>query len=32
VAPADLDHAQGQKVPTTPIGAALDLLRCFEEN
>ncbi len=32
VAPADLDHAPGQKVPASPIGAALDLLRRFEEN
>ena len=33
VAPADLDldHAPGQKVPASPIGAALDLLRRFEE-
>ncbi len=32
VAPVDLDHAPGQKVPASPIGAALDLLRRFEEN
>ncbi len=32
VAPADLDHAPGQKVPASPIAAALDLLRSFEEN
>ena len=32
VAPADLDGAPGQKVPASPIGAALDLLRRFEEN
>ncbi len=32
VAPVDLDHASGQKVPDSPIGAALDLLRSFEEN
>ena len=32
VAPAGLDHAPGQKVPSSPIGAALDLLRGFEEN
>ncbi len=32
VAPADLDHAPGQKVPASPIGAALDLVRLFEEN
>ncbi len=32
VAPASLDHAPGQKVPSSPIGAALDLLRRFEEN
>ncbi len=31
VAPADLDQAPGQKVPASPIGAALDLLRRFEE-
>ncbi len=29
VAPVDLDHALGQKVPASPIGAALDLLRSF---
>ncbi len=32
VAPVDLDHAPGQKVPASPIGAALDLLRRFEKN
>ncbi len=32
VAPVDLDHAPGQKVPASPIGAALDLLRHFDEN
>ncbi len=32
VAPAGLDHAPGQKVPASPIGAALDLVRLFEEN
>ena len=32
VAPVDLDYAPGQKVPASPIGAALDLLRRFEEN
>ncbi len=32
VAPVDLDRAPGQKVPASPIGAALDLLRRFEEN
>ena len=32
VAPADLDHAPGQKVPASPIGAVLDLLRSFDEN
>ncbi len=32
VAPASLDHAPGQKVPASPIGAALDLLRRFDEN
>jgi hypothetical protein len=31
-APVDLDHAPGQKVPASPIGAALDLLRHFVEN
>ncbi len=30
VAPADLDLAPGQKVPASPIGAALDLLCEFE--
>ncbi len=32
VAPVDLDHAPGQKLPASPIGAALDLLRRFDEN
>ncbi len=32
VVPAELDHAPGQKVPASPIGAALDLLQGFEEN
>ena len=32
VAPVDLDHAPGQMVPASPIGAALDLLRRFDEN
>jgi hypothetical protein len=32
VAPAGLDHAPVQKVPASPIGAALDLLRRFEKN
>ena len=32
VAPVELDHVPGQKVPASPIGAALDLLRRFEEN
>ena len=32
VAPADLEQAPGQKVPASPIGAALDLLRRFEGN
>ena len=32
VAPADLDHAPVQNVPASPIGAALDLLRGFDEN
>ncbi len=30
VAPVDLDHAPGQKVPASPIGAALDLVSAFE--
>ena len=30
VAPAELDHAPGQKVPASPIGAALDLVVLFE--
>ena len=30
VAPVDLDHASGQKVPASPIGAALDLITAFE--
>ena len=32
VAPADLDRVPGRKVPASPIGAALDLLRRFDEN
>ncbi len=32
VAPVDLDHATVQKVPASPIGAALELLRHFEGN
>ncbi len=32
VAPTELDHAPGQKVPASPIGAVLDLLRSFDEN
>ncbi len=32
VVPAELDHAPGQKVPASLIGAALDLLQGFEEN
>ncbi len=32
VAPVDLDHAPGQKVPSSPNCAALDLLRRFGEN
>ncbi len=32
VAPVDLDHGPVQKVPASPIAAALDLLRSFEEN
>ncbi len=32
VVPVDLDQASRQKVPASPIGAALDLLRRFEEN
>ena len=32
VAPADLDGLQPGRVPASPIGAALDLLRRFEEN
>ncbi len=28
--PAELDHAQGRKVPASPIGAALDLITAFE--
>ena len=32
VAPVELDHAPGQKVPASPIGTALDLLQRFEEN
>ena len=30
VAPVELDHAPGQKVPASPIGAALDLVSSFE--
>ncbi len=30
VAPAELDRAPGQKVPASPIGAALDLVSSFE--
>ena len=30
VRPADLDHTAGQKVPASPIGAALDLVSSFE--
>ncbi len=30
VRPADLDRTPGQKVPASPIGAALDLLCSFE--
>ena len=30
VAPVDLDNAPGQKVPASPIGAALDLVSSFE--
>ena len=32
VAPVDLDYGPGQKVPASPIAAALDLLRRFDEN
>jgi hypothetical protein len=32
VVPADLGYASGQEVPASPIGAALDLLRRFDEN
>ncbi len=32
VAPADLDGPQPGRLPASPIGAALDLLRRFEEN
>ena len=32
VAPAGLDHVPVQNVPASPIGAALDLLRRFDEN
>ncbi len=28
--PAELDHAQGRKVPASPIGAALDLITTLE--
>ncbi len=31
VVPAELDRAPGQKVPASPIGAALDLVKSFEE-
>ncbi len=30
VAPVELDHAPGQKVPASPIAAALDLVSVFE--
>lgn len=30
VAPVDFDNAPGQKVPASPIGAALDLVSAFE--
>ena len=30
VAPVNLDHAPSQKVPASPIGAALDLVSTFE--
>ncbi len=30
VTPAELDHAPERKVPASPIGAALDLVVCFE--
>ena len=29
-APANLDHVPGQKVPASPIGAALDLVSSFD--
>ncbi len=32
VAPSDLDQPQTEKLPASPIGAALDLLRRFEKN
>ena len=32
VAPADLEGLRSRRVPASPIGAALDLLRGFEEN
>ena len=30
IAPADLDEPQGQKLPASPIGTALDLVSSFE--
>ncbi len=32
VTPADLDQAQAEKLPASPIGGALDMLQGFEEN
>ena len=32
VTPADLEGSQPGRVPASPIGAALDLLRSFDEN
>ncbi len=32
VAPSDLDQPRAEKLPASPIGAALDLLQGFEEN
>ena len=32
VGPADLEGPQPGRVPASPIGAALDLLRSFDEN